>query len=102
MAPPRSAKPPFLPLAPPAISPASRRRTRRPPFASVSAHEHPVTPPPITTTSTSASPPGLAAASLTARPGAVSDKPGNASRGSSSQYGVVFTSAILRRSHHLL
>ena len=54
MAPPRSAKPPFRPLAPDAIARASRRRTRTPACASVSAHEQPVTPPPTTTTSGSA------------------------------------------------
>src|SRR3954465_1738219 len=51
MAPPRSAKPPFRPLAPGAPARASRRRTRTPASASVSAHEQPVTPPPTTTTS---------------------------------------------------
>ena len=48
IAPPRSAKPPFRPLAPPAISRASCSRTRRPRSASASAHEHPLTPPPTT------------------------------------------------------
>src|SRR5205823_5003016 len=48
---PRSAKPPLRPLAPPATSRSSYTRTRTPCSARVSAHEHPVTPPPITTTS---------------------------------------------------
>ena len=48
---PRSAKPPLRPLAPHATRRASNRRTRSPASASVSAHEQPVTPPPITTTS---------------------------------------------------
>src|SRR5262249_20613796 len=50
-APPRSAKPPLRPLAPPAISRASWTRTRTPARASVRAAEHPVTPAPTTTTS---------------------------------------------------
>ena len=50
-APPRSAKPPFRPLAPPAISRASYNRTRKPASASASAQEQPVMPPPTTATS---------------------------------------------------
>ena len=54
-APPRSAKPPFRPLAPPAISRESNSRTVMPASASASAHEQPVMPPPTTATSTSPS-----------------------------------------------
>ena len=41
-APPRKREPPFRPLAPPAISRASYRRTRSPASASASAQEQPV------------------------------------------------------------
>src|ERR671919_482183 len=50
MAPPRSAKPPFRPLAPSASSRASWRTTRSPPSASASAQAQPVIPPPTTAT----------------------------------------------------
>ena len=70
---PRSANPPLRPLAPEAISCASRSLTRRPARASVSAQEHPVTPPPTTMTSTGPE------ASLT----------GTAGSGCASQYEVV-------------
>ena len=50
-APPRSAKPPFRPLAPPPTIRASSTRTRIPADASARAHERPVTPPPTTATS---------------------------------------------------
>src|SRR6478672_6185982 len=72
-APPRSANPPFRPLAPPAISRVSKSLTFSPASARASAHEQPVIPPP--TTATSAGPSTLAG--------------GSGSAGSASQYEVV-------------
>jgi hypothetical protein len=54
-APPRSAKPPFRPLAPSATPRRSRTRTRLPACASVSAQEQPVMPAPMISTSTASS-----------------------------------------------
>src|SRR3954447_24916435 len=85
-APPRKAKPPLRPLAPPAISRASNSRTRLPASASLSAQAQPVTPPPTTATST-----GPADRSAGAARG---------ERGSASQYELISMSAILApRSH---
>ena len=78
-APPRSAKPPFRPLAPPAISRASNSRTVMPASASASAHAQPVIPPPTTATSTLPS----------------SAREGSGSAGSSSQYDVVDIGAAI-------
>src|SRR5581483_652869 len=70
-APPRSAKPPLRPLAPPAISRASCSRTRAPASARARAAAQPVMPPPTTTTSG----------------GPSSARRGIGGAGSSSQYG---------------